>query len=256
MKDRVARIVRWIEVFIGTRFDSRNPDLPYYLTALIAAVIFLVAVSSFVMLTDELAENDLSTFDDRVTDCVTSFRDPGLTRYFTFVTHLGDIYAYLTVGVGLAVWFFYRYRNWKFIAQTVGVLALASLSNVILKEIIHRERPSLEHLVTVNTLSYPSGHSMSAMAFYGFLIYLCLRYKLAAGLRLVTVVVLTLLIVSVGLSRVYLGVHYPSDVLAGWIGGLIWVALCAILFNVVSLWRRRRGNGIEPAIEDPDYRET
>jgi undecaprenyl-diphosphatase len=119
------------------------------------------------------------------------------------------------------------------------VLMLATLSNIVLKKVINRARPSLEHLVSVNTLSYPSGHAMSAMAFYGFLIYLCIRYRMARWLRYLLVSVLVLLILSIGISRIYLGVHYPTDVAAGFIGGLIWVAFCTVLFSLIDLLRRR-----------------
>jgi len=247
MKERIVQVIYWIRDFIRTRLRSENEDLPYYLAILIAAFLFIVGINGFIELTEELAENELTTFDEKVTEFVVGFRSEGLTRYLTFVTHLGDRYAYVAVTVLLAAWFFFRYRSWKFVLQSIGVLLLASLSNVILKQVIHRERPSLEHLVTVNTLSYPSGHSMSAMAFYGFLIYLCLRYQMPRSLRFLSIFFLSLLILSIGVSRVYLGVHYPSDVSAGWIGGLIWVAFCAIVFNVIGLWRKRKGNGQEPA---------
>src|SRR5690606_26451869 len=87
---------------------------------------------------------------------------------------------------------------------------------------------------------YPSGHAMSAMAFYGFLIFLTARYKMNYVLKVILILVFASLIFLIGLSRVYLGVHFPSDVIAGYIGGLIWVTFCAIVFDVIVLYRRRR----------------
>jgi undecaprenyl-diphosphatase len=91
---------------------------------------------------------------------------------------------------------------------------------------------------------------MSAMAFYGFLIYLCVRYEVKKPLRILIVTVLALLILSIGLSRIYLGVHFPSDVAAGFVGGFIWVMFCAIIFNVFELWqmknRSKKQNGSTP----------
>jgi membrane-associated phospholipid phosphatase len=80
---------------------------------------------------------------------------------------------------------------------------------------------------------------MSAMAFYGFLIYLTTRFKMSHFARALVVTILTLLIASIGLSRIYLGVHYPSDVAAGLLGGVIWVAFSAVVFNVIDLLRKR-----------------
>src|SRR5690606_9370331 len=107
---------------------------------------------------------------------------------------------------------------------------------------INRERPTLEHMVAVSTLSYPSGHAMSAMAFYGFLIYLSFRLSRYMWFKILSLIILGSLILLIGISRIYLGVHYPSDVFAGFVGGLIWVTFCAILFNIIDLYRRKRKN--------------
>lgn len=239
VRQKLLQVVIWVRDFIREKFHSKNEDLPYYLTILISAILFIIAMNAFVELTDELAENDLRGVDQSVTAFVLSFRNDTLTSYLTFVTHLGDRDAYIIFTILLAGYYLIKHRSWKFIVQTTLVLLLATLSNIVLKKVINRARPSLEHLVTVNTLSYPSGHAMSAMAFYGFLIYLCLRYDMRRWVRYLFVTILVLLIVSIGVSRIYLGVHYPSDVAGGFIGGLIWIAFCAVVFNLIELFRRR-----------------
>lgn len=246
MKERLLAIVRWIRKFIREKFHSDNGELPYYVTILISAILFVVALNGFVEITDDLAENELTGLDKSVTEYIISFRSEALTNYFTFATDLGDRNAYIVITVFLAAYYFFKQRSWKFILQTTAVLLLATFSNIVLKRVFNRARPTLDHLVTVNTLSYPSGHSMSAMAFYGFLIYLCLRYKMRAWLKSLLVIALVMIILSIGVSRIYLGVHFPSDVAAGFVGGLIWVAFCAVVFNVFELLRKRqRGEGAE-----------
>lgn len=239
IKEHLLRIITWVRTFVGEKFNSRNEDLPYYLTIAIAAVLFVIALNGFVQLTDELAENDLTKIDEAVSEFVVARRSDTVTTYLTFVTDLGDRYAYVVITIILAIFFFIKKHSGKFIIQTTLVLVLASLSNIVLKRVFNRARPSLEHLVEVNTLSYPSGHSMSAMAFYGFLIFLCLRYRMAAWLRAVLITVLVILVLSIGISRIYLGVHYPTDVAGGFIGGLIWVAFCAVVFSTFELLRKR-----------------
>jgi undecaprenyl-diphosphatase len=81
---------------------------------------------------------------------------------------------------------------------------------------------------------------MSAMAFYGLLVYLSFQWKMPRAVRAVLVVLLVTVIVSIGTSRIYLGVHFPSDVAAGFCGGLIWVTFCIVVFNVTDILRRRR----------------
>jgi membrane-associated phospholipid phosphatase len=241
-KQRLLQVVFWVRKFIREKFHSKNEDLPYYVTILVSAVLFIIALNGFVELTDELAENELGGFDDSVSEFVISFRTDALTDYFSFVTHLGDRNAYIVVTILLAGFYFIKHHSWKFILQTTLVLMLATLSNIVLKKVINRARPSLEHLVSVNTLSYPSGHSMSAMAFYGFLIFLCLRYKMPRWVRYLFVTILVLLILSIGVSRIYLAVHYPTDVAAGFMGGFIWVAFCTVLFSLFELLRKRQKN--------------
>lgn len=240
IRETLVRIIKWIRDFIRKNFHSENENLPYYLTIAIAAVLFAIALNGFVELTDEIAENDLTGVDKAITEFVVSQRNEALTSYFTFATDLGDRNAYVIITALLALFFFLKKRSWKFIVQTTLVLVLASLSNIVLKRVFSRPRPSLEHLVEVNTLSYPSGHSMSSMAFYGFLIFLCLRHRMPRWLRFLLVALLIILIVSIGLSRIYLGVHYPTDVAAGFIGGLIWVAFCAVVFSTFELLRKRQ----------------
>jgi undecaprenyl-diphosphatase len=240
MKEKLLKVVRWVRNFIREKFHSKNEDLPYYLTIAISAILFVIALNGFVEITDELAENELTGFDESVTKFVVSFRSDALTSYFRFATDLGDRNAYIIIAIVLAGYYFFKNRSWKFILQTTLVLLLATFSNIVLKKVFNRARPSLEHLVTVNTLSYPSGHAMSAMAFYGFLIYLCVRYSMRRWVQILLITLLVIVVLSIGVSRIYLGVHYPSDVAAGFIGGLIWVAFCAVVFNLIELLRKRQ----------------
>jgi undecaprenyl-diphosphatase len=242
MKQYLSKVIQWIKDFLRKKLRYQNEDLPYYISISAAILIFVIGLKVFVELTDELSENELENFDDQVTGLVLSFRSDTLTSFFEIVTDLGDRYAYVIITIALGTFFWFRFKNWKFMVQTVSVLVLASLSNIGLKQVINRARPTLEHLVEVNTLSFPSGHTMSAMAFYGFLVYLCLRYNIHNWLRIPLVIILCMLIVSIGLSRIYLGVHYPSDVAAGFMGGLIWVTLCAIILNTIELWRKKKGD--------------
>lgn len=242
IREKLVPALRWVRNFARDKFHSKNENLPYYVTILASAIVFVVAMYTFVELTDELAENELEGVDGAVTAFVLSLRSDALTTFFKFMTHLGDPYAYVITTLLVAGFFLIKEVSWKFTLQTVLVLGLATLSNIGLKRMIGRSRPALEHLVSVDTLSYPSGHSMSAMAFYGFLVYLCLRLQVAPWLRYVLTTILMLIILCIGVSRVYLGVHFPSDVAAGFIGGLLWVTFCAIIFSLIDLWRMRARN--------------
>ncbi len=247
----LLNVLQWLDTLIRDKFHSKNEHLRYYIAILIGAVLFIAALTSFVELTEELAENELAGFDDWVTTRIISLRNDHLTEFFRATTHLGDALAYVIIGALMAGYFYMRKRSWKFVLQTSLVLLLSTLSNVVLKSLINRSRPTLEHLVAVDTLSYPSGHSMSAMAFYGFLIYLCVRYEMNSVVRIIAVALLSILIITVGVSRIYLGVHFPSDVAAGYVGGLIWVTFCGIVFNVVELSKKENGASKGPLAHEP-----
>lgn len=240
MRQSIIKIIQWVRKFLRDKFHQDSELFPYYFTILVSFVLFIVALNVFVEISESLQENELSPYDDYVTHHLRSAFHPSLTNFFYIVTHLGDRLAYVVFTIAIAIFFFFRHGKWTFTVQTVLVLALASLSNLVLKRLFNRDRPSLEHLVAVSSLSFPSGHAMSAMAFYGFLIYLCIRLKMPIWLKVLFSFMLGLLILLIGISRVYLGVHFPSDVLAGFIGGLIWVTFCAILFNIIDIYRKRK----------------
>lgn len=104
-------------------------------------------------------------------------------------------------------------------------LVLVALLNVGLKAIVARPRPEGFRLVAETGFSFPSGHSMAAMAFFGLIAWLVWRYEGNRARRAVLATVLAFVAVMVGISRIYLGVHYASDVLAGFCAALIWLAL-------------------------------
>lgn len=254
MRNGIRELISNFVRFFKRHISRKHPDFPFYLLIFIALVIFVVGINFFVELTEEVQGKAIKSFDDNVTDYVTSFRTPGLNNFFQFITDLGDVYAYLVATSLAALFFFYKLKNKKFIFQLLGVLLLSALANMALKRAFDRARPTIEHLVVVKTLSYPSGHAMSAMAFYGFLIYLVFKIKMHSALRAFLVLVFTFLILSIGISRIYLGVHFPSDVAGGFIAGLIWVAFCVVLFNIIDLLRQRRrrlaGEEEEENLED------
>jgi undecaprenyl-diphosphatase len=226
--------------FFKKHVTRSNPDFPFYLLIFIAFLIFVLGINLFVEFTEEVQGETIDHFDSRVTDYVTSFRTPALNQFFQFVTDLGDVYAYIVATTIAAIFFFFKLRNKKFIFQLLGVLILSALANIALKKAFDRARPTIEHLVVVETLSYPSGHAMSAMAFYGFLTYLVFQIKMSRILRVFLAILFTSLVILIGLSRIYLGVHFPSDVIGGFVAGLIWVAFCVILFNIIDLLRQKK----------------
>lgn len=212
--------------------------MPYILTAILAFAIVVFAINCFIELSADVKNELMRDFDASVTSEILSLRNPILTDYFTFVTNIGDVKGYLIVLILASLLTWAVIKKWRYVLQTFVILILATLSNIALKRFFDRARPEIEHLVIVKTLSYPSGHAMSAMAFYGFIIYLVYKLRAHFLVKFALILSLSILILSIGISRIYLGVHYPSDVLGGFIAGIIWVFFCIFILNLFEAFKR------------------
>lgn len=240
MRKQIIQALVHLRKFFQEKFHQYNSKLPFIIAILIALFLVVGGINLFVDLTETLQSDFINRFDRRITDFVISFRNPQLNNIFQFITDIGDLKGYLIVTALIAILFYWKFRNLKLIGEIVFVVIVSALSNIALKQVINRARPDAVHLVSVETLSYPSGHAMSAMAFYGFLIFLIYNFKLNKLLKSGLIFIFVLLIAAIGISRIYLGVHFPSDVAGGFIAGFIWVIFCIVLFHVIDLFRKRR----------------
>ena len=238
MRQILSSFIKTIRRILADKLNQYNTTLPYLITVIIALIVVVGGINLFIELTETLKTEILASYDTAITDYIISYRSPTLTSYFKFVTNVGDTYGYLIVlGMFFLVSLFVI-KRWKYVAQATLVLALATISNMMLKRFIDRARPGIEHLVSVETLSYPSGHAMSAMAFYGFLIFLVTKFNTHKVTKFLLIVILVVLVLSIGISRIYLGVHFPSDVAGGFIAGFIWIVFYVLVFDLIELFIR------------------
>lgn len=164
----------------------------------------------------------LHNFDHKLTTAVQQWQ--GLGQFFAYVTHLGDPIVTLSIGVMVAIVGGVR-SNFRLV-MAGGMVFITMAFSTILKLVLHRERPLTDYVLHMMsaTFSFPSGHAAGSTVAYGLLAYLAWTY-LPQPWSAVVLAVLVLLIISIGLSRVYLGAHYPSDVIAGWLVGIVGVAI-------------------------------
>jgi membrane-associated phospholipid phosphatase len=195
--------------FLAHHLDPRDP---WGLRATVALLIaFLGLWFFFGVLQDLVAKDPLVILDIRLHNLVPLFRTPGLTRLMFAITELGGpvVLPLLCAGIVLLA----LAQNGRRLAATF-VLALAGTGIVssILKALIGYGRP-IDAIVSANAASFPSGHLLSGAVVYGLLAALLLGSRAAGSLRALGVTLLLLVIVGIGLSRLYLGVHWPSDLL-------------------------------------------
>ena len=152
------------------------------------------------------------------------------TNAMKVITFFGN-HSFLIPGNFLVIAFFLLQKN-KQDALRVLIVALSSLGLMsLLKSLFHRPRPINPLVDGITNFSFPSGHAYMSVAFFGLLIYyISLRLK-ARWWKPVLICVLLLIIFLIGFSRVYLRVHYTTDVLAGWIFGSLWVVLCLAILD-------------------------
>ena len=174
-------------------------------------VSFLISISIFIVLLILLLTNNISFFDNFIYSIIIYFKNnlhTKIYKVFTFSCSVKFI-------IGFTILLVILIRNNKIKLFILCNLCGVVLLNQVLKRIIRRPRPSGISLIKENGFSFPSGHSMVSMAFYGLFIYLIYKSKLNRETKLLLSLILSLLILFIGISRIYLGVHYASDVVAG-----------------------------------------
>ncbi|MBB6612227.1 phosphatase PAP2 family protein [Pontibacter sp. Tf4] len=149
---------------------------------------------------------------------------PETTRFMRFISFFASA-DYLIVVPPLVVLVFAWFRHLQWFALKVLVISLtSSILNQVLKRVFERPRPETA-MLEQSGLSFPSGHAMIGGSFYGLLIYIVWRTVPNPILRWLLTIVLTLLLLLIGYSRVYLNVHYATDVLAGFSAGILWLLI-------------------------------
>jgi undecaprenyl-diphosphatase len=213
-----------------------------------------LGIVGFAWVAARVVSGRTQAFDDAALALVGRHRIPWLESTMLEVTLLGTGIVVMAIaaiaGVFLALTR-HRASATLLLASTVGAIAL----NSVLKAAFDRPRPRVfEWQTHVVTTSFPSGHAMSAAAVYATVAFLVARLQARRSARLATILAAVLVTAAIGFSRIYLGVHYPSDVAAGIIVGWAWAAFCAVTLEAVQLYvrrerRRRRGRGT-PGAED------
>jgi len=209
--------------FLRRRF-AKEHKYGLYLTIGTIFTLFFVYLF-FGIVQDYIGQERLVQFDLRVLNLFRDLRTDKLNHQALFVTYLakGEI---IITGVVILSLILLLIKNWRFLNTLLISVAGGELFVWIIKNIIDRPRPPLENaLVTETSYSFPSGHTFVALAFYGLLVYFIIQSEKNKFLKTISLIVGIFLIFSVGLSRIYLGAHWPSDVLASFAAGAAWLSV-------------------------------
>jgi undecaprenyl-diphosphatase len=170
-------------------------------------------------------------YDLKIFQALGPMQSPVTDRIMLAITYLGKHQFLIPVNLLLiAVFFFFSRHHWY--AFNILVISLSSLLlMLLLKQLFRRARPESPLLFAARGKSFPSGHAMMSVCFYGFLLHILLLSSLGMGIQYLFAVALIALILLIGFSRVYLRVHYVTDVLAGFIIGSAWLYVALQVFK-------------------------
>ncbi len=192
--------------------------------------ILLICLVGFLKLAEDVFSKEILQADIVGYELISSFL---ISDFATPIAKLITNFGGALVLIGTTIILVISIKNRRIGLSIIANLGIVTGLNIVLKQIVQRPRPTEYRIVNETGYSFPSGHSMVSMAFYGFLIYLIYKYVKNQYLKIGLITFLSILIISIGISRIYLGVHYTSDVMAGF---CISVSYLVLYISSVSNW--------------------
>ena len=192
-------------------------------------ITILISGMVFASLAEDLVNREtLSTLDSVFGTWLISQTSLSGDHVFSMITFLGNALI-ISIGTGLLGFWLAKQKNWNNLFLLFSVVGGSTMLNLLLKNIFQGSRPVFPQAFLVETgNSFPSGHTMISLAFYGVIAYITLTYMKSRNWKALTVTGAVVISVLIGFSRLYLGVHYLTDVLAGWAAGGLWLAVCIL----------------------------
>ncbi len=198
------------------------------LTNILKYAIMLICIIAFLAILEDVYSKEQIKIDNIIYEfIILNIRQEPLTLIMKIITTLGS--AYCIIAITAAIIIFEKDNKTK-IVVLINLIVI-TLMNQLLKNIVQRPRPVQYMIIKQNGYSFPSGHSMISVAFYGLIIYLLWKNMKNKKYKYITCTILTIITILIGFSRIYLGVHYTSDVLAG---GLLSIAYLILYTSIIK----------------------
>jgi undecaprenyl-diphosphatase len=192
---------------------------------------FLVSLVGFIAMSLLVRANSIVRFDGYIISFIQGTESAWLTTVMKFFTYIGTI-RFIAVLSIFVLFFLLRVLKYRLeILIYLAVVFCTPILNRLLKLYFERTRPDLHRLIEIGGYSFPSGHAMNAFSFYSILAFLLWRHVPAKSGRVAVILISSFMIAAIGTSRIYLGVHYPSDVIAGYLASGFWVSTVIWVFQ-------------------------
>lgn len=215
---------------------------------LVVLAVFMTSLVAFVLITRRVFTLGSEEFDQAIFDYLGNYVTPTNNRIMKTITFFGTHEFLIPANLGLIAWFLFIQKH-KWYSIKIPAIAITSLLMMfLLKRLFGRERPPIPLLEEAKGLSYPSGHALMSMTFYGLIIYIIWHSVKNPTLRWTLISLLLIWIFLIGFSRIYLRVHYPTDVMAGFAMGFLWLVTSIWMLKQIEKYSRRKLN---PVVEQP-----
>jgi membrane-associated phospholipid phosphatase len=201
-------------------------------TRLMLMLVFvLIALVVLWLIIHEVIIEKEQDIDTAIIAALSKYTSPEWTRFMELMTFLASSYFLIAGYIILISWFLFHQKK-KIVALNVAITGTVGFLLVsILKNAFHRDRRLTPLIEKLNDYSFPSGHTTSGFIFYGLLIYLVWQSPMATPYKIILSVLLLLMSLLIGASRIYLGMHYPSDVAAGFCLGFLWLTVSLLFLH-------------------------
>ena len=215
-------------------------------------IILLICVIIFYAILEDIFEYEKLKLDIIIYNIIVlKLRAESLTKIMGILTNFGG--AYMLIGLAIMITIFSKNKKTAFIIDLN--LIIITIFNLILKNIIQRPRPEGYRLIAESGYSFPSGHSMISMAFYGLIIYMIWKNMKNKKLRNIVCVLITILVILIGISRIYLGVHYASDVIGGFVVSIAYLIVYVSITKTILKIDREDNKKNEKELENENKSE-
>ncbi|MBO0589329.1 phosphatase PAP2 family protein [Sporosarcina sp. E16_8] len=213
------------------------PELSIHLLVVFVLCIFFGIAFGYIAAA--VGNESIAHFDTAVIGFVQGLEAPWLTSIMKVFSWIGSglvVAAIALIGF-IVLYFVLRYRHQAFLL--IAVIAGSVILNRLLKIYFKRERPEIHRIMDAKGFSFPSGHSMMAFALYAIIAYIAWRNVKTTASRVVLVLFTAFMIIMIGTSRIYLGVHYPSDIVGGFVASALWATISISVYAYFQNERAR-----------------
>lgn len=245
VKDRVDK---WIK-----------PYAALWLTMIIGGTLVVaMALTGAEVYSDVVDDEGLASLDIPALEYSQSLRTPEVDAFVTGFTNIGGGIGMPILATILTAWLTFLSRSWRPLLLVGGAAAVSTTATTLGKRLVGRTRPDHADAVPPyeDSPSFPSGHTLNTTVVIGVLVYIiCLQFQVLSA-RITAITAGAVFIIAMGLSRVFLGHHWLTDVIAGWTLGLAWVGFVILAHRMFHLIRRREHAGPAPTFEHPVVRDV